>query len=149
MAELGAGGGQGDLNQQCELEVGDPGLVGQLIALCASKLQSQKQLLAGVLELLTSAINDGVPSITLDDCSLISKSEMTESQEDELDELSELPLGKLVPALAKLVTKRKQKKAQTDDHNRTRWPAEPSKRADGLPKQIVSSFGCLNVTNQD
>ena len=131
LAELGAGGGQGDLNQQHELDMRDTAAVGQLMAFCTTKFQGQPQLLASVLQMLSSAIRDQQQSITLDDFSL-----MTESQaENDGDCLDDLPIEKLVPALAKVVTKMKQKQTQSKD----RPVPQSSTRADGLPKRIVSS----------
>ena len=136
MAELGAGGGQNDLNQQHELEVFDPALVGQLIALCASKMQGQPQLLAGVLEMLTFIINGQVQSISLDGTGLTD--DVGGANEDDLDvaNVDELPLDRLMPALAKLVAKTKQKQAQKKDLSKG-GAAGPQLRSDGLPKQIV------------
>ena len=135
MAELGAGGGQGDLNQQHELEVGDTQLVGQLMALCATKMHGQQQLLSSVLQMLTSVINDRVQSITLDNFSSTETS--TGATEDDLAELDEVPLDMLVPALAKLVMKMKQKKSNGSNSRRASASSEAPKRADGLPKRIV------------
>ena len=56
----------GDLDQRHELEVGDTSLVGQLIALCATKLHGQPEIHASVMEKLTSIINGQVQSISLD-----------------------------------------------------------------------------------
>ena len=138
MAELGAGGGQSDLHQQHELDVGDAGVVGQLMALCASKIQGQPQLLSSVLQMLTSVINDGVQSITLEDFELTADAGGALPNDNELPDVNELPLEKLVPALTTLVAKVKQKKVQTSSLSNVQPPADPSRRADGLPKQIVS-----------
>ena len=137
LAELGAGGGKGDLNQQHELEVWDAQLMGQLMALCASKLQGQPQLLTGVLQMLTSFIDEGRQSLALEDLASTTNLGMWESQEVALEELYDLPLEKLVPLLAKVVTKMKQKKVQTGNMNGARQLADHARRADGLPKQIV------------
>ena len=134
MAELGAGGGQGDLNQQHELEIGDTAVVAQLMALCATKLQGQPQLQSSVLQMLSSAISDHRPSIALDDFSLTATHGSADAGVDDLDEL---PIDELVPALAKVVTKMKQKKAQNGD----RPKVQRAKRADGLLKHIV----CTNA----
>ena len=133
MAELGAGGGQGDLDQRHELEVGDTSLVGQLIALCATKLQGQPQVHASVMEMLTSIINGQVQSISLDGLGLTDDA----GAEDDFVSVDELPLERLVPALAKLVARSKQKDGQQQDALLDRRPSSATARPDGLPKQIV------------
>lgn len=137
IAELGAGGGQGDLNQQHELEVSDAELVGQLMALCASKLHGQTQLLSSVLQMLTSVINDRVQSIKLEDFNLTNEYGSA-TGEDHLHDLEDLPLEKLVPTLAKIVMKQKQKKVQSSGSGSRRPSMDAAKRGDGLPKCIVS-----------
>ncbi|KAK5130529.1 hypothetical protein LTR08_001959 [Meristemomyces frigidus] len=136
MAELGAGGGQGDLDQHHELEVGDTSLVGQLIALCATKLQSQPQMHASVMEMLTSIINGHVQSISLDGLGLDDDA----SPEDDLFDVDELPLERLVPALAKLVARSKQKQGQQQDPVASHRPSLAMARSDGLPKQITFPY---------
>ncbi|KAI7156315.1 hypothetical protein KC349_g6375 [Hortaea werneckii] len=135
MAELGAGGGQGDLDQHHELEVWDPSLVGQLIALCASKLNGQPELQASVMQMLKSIIDDRIPSISLDDSELKEESIQNEKGEEGFADLDDLPLERLVPALAKLVTKAKGQGQKEDLFVKDR-SAVSSARADGLPKQI-------------
>lgn len=144
IAELGAGGGQGDLNQQHELEVYDTALVGLLMSLCVSKLQGQPQLLSAVLNMLTSFINDGVQSIKLEDFDLGPGAEGTATDADDLAELDDIPLDKLVPTLAKVVTKQKQRKVHGDKPDRKRASLDPPKRSDGLPRHIVS-VECLRL----
>ncbi|KAI6880951.1 hypothetical protein KC360_g6890 [Hortaea werneckii] len=139
MAELGAGGGQGDLNQHHELEVWDPSLVGQLISLCASKLQDQPQLQASVMQMLTGIIHDRVPSISLDDSCLKEQSIQNETIEEDFANFDDVPLERLVPVLAELVTKAKQG-AQKQDPIRNDSSAVPSARADGLPKRITFPY---------
>ncbi|KAI7536759.1 hypothetical protein KC331_g11295 [Hortaea werneckii] len=135
MAELGAGGGQGDLDQHHELEVWDPSLVGQLIALCASKLNGQPELQASVMQMLKSIIDDRIPSISLDDSELKEQSIQNENGEEGFANLDDLPLERLVPALAKLVTKAKRQGQEEDPFVKDRSSVS-SARADGLPKQI-------------
>ena len=67
MLELGAGGGHGDLNQQHELEVGDPAVVGDLMSLCSCKLHDQKQTLSAILRMLAEVISEGKQSLSLQD----------------------------------------------------------------------------------
>ncbi|GAB1736982.1 hypothetical protein NU219Hw_g348t1 [Hortaea werneckii] len=139
MAELGAGGGQGDLDQHHELEVWDPSLVGQLIVLCASKLHGQPELRASVMQMLTSIIDDRIHSISLDDSELKEQSIQNESGEEGFADFDKLPLGRLVPALAKLVTKAKGQGQKEDPSVRNRSSA-PSARADGLSRQITFPY---------
>ena len=133
MAELGAGGGHGDLDQRHELEVGDTSLVGQLIVLCATKLHGQPQLHASVMEMLTSIINGKVQSISLDGLGLTDDADA----EDDFVNVDELPLDRLVPALSKLVANSKQKEGQQQDVFAGRRPSATTARTDGLPKHIV------------
>ncbi|KAI7214101.1 hypothetical protein KC333_g6212 [Hortaea werneckii] len=139
MAELGAGGGQGDLGQHHELEVWDPSLVGQLIALCASKLHGQPELQASVMQMLTSIIEDRIPSISLDDSELKEESIQNEKGEEGFTNLDDLPLERLVSALAKLVTKAKGQGQKEDRFTKDRSSVF-SARADGLPKQITFPY---------
>jgi len=137
MAELGVGGGQGDFDQQHELEVGDTALVGQLIALCATKLQGQPQLQASVMGLLTKLIHEQVQSISLDGSDFNDDANQT-AEDDDFINVDDLPIERLVPALAKLVDKSKQQLAQQKDPFEKHQPSLSVARPDGLPKQIVS-----------
>lgn len=139
LQELGAGGGQGDLNQQHELEVSDAGIVGQLMALCASKLQGQPKLLYGVLHMLTSVINDGVKSLNLDEFDIATVGDKQSTDEEALADLDELPLDKLVPVLAKYVTKTKLRGTQTGVNEGRSTAVQFAGGAHGPPKHIVSS----------
>ncbi|KAK5737788.1 hypothetical protein LTR17_006436 [Elasticomyces elasticus] len=142
IAELGAGGGQGDLDVHHELDVGDAATVGQLIALCASKLQGQPQLLASVMELLTSFISGQKSTVSLDG-SGFTEACARAAEEADFDNVDDFPIDRLVPALAKLVTKAKQQKLPSST-----LKVVP-KRADGLAKRITfpysrhSSYGEL------
>ncbi|KAI7246924.1 hypothetical protein KC343_g6713 [Hortaea werneckii] len=139
MAELGAGGGQGDLGQHHELEVWDPSLVGQLIALCASKLHGQPQLQESVMQMLTSIIHDRIPSISLDDSNLKEQSIQNENSEEGFANVDDLPLERLVPVLVELITKAKQK-GQEQYTSANDISAVSSARADGLPKRITFPY---------
>ena len=127
MAELGAGGGQHDYAQQHELEFGGTEQVGQLMALCATKLQGEPQLLSSVLHMLTAVINDRKRSINLDDTSSLF----------DVADLEDMPLEKLVPALANMVAEAKQQRAEAGKLDQPKVAATSARRADGLPKQIV------------
>ncbi|KAI7163819.1 hypothetical protein KC324_g12881, partial [Hortaea werneckii] len=139
MAELGAGGGQGDLDQHHELEVWDPSLVGQLIALCASKLNGQPELQASVMQMLKGIIDDRIPFISLDDFELKEESIQNEKGEEGFANLDDLPLERLVPALAKLVTKAKRQDQKGDPFTKDKSSVF-SARADGLPKRITFPY---------
>ena len=107
------------------------------MAFCTRKLQGQPQILAGVLQLLSSVVGDGLNSIELDDFTSTAQTRMSEPDEIGYTDLDGMPLEKLVPALAKVVTNMKLKKSQSTS-NIGQSPAKAEKRADGLPKQIVS-----------
>lgn len=64
IAELGAGGGKGDLNQKEELETGDAVDVGKLMELCAKTIKDER-VLSGVLALLQQVLIDGDDTIDL------------------------------------------------------------------------------------
>jgi hypothetical protein len=70
MAELGAGGGKGDMDQQHELELDDTSALGMLMSLCATKMQGQPKLLSSVMEMLASIMRDPVRAISLDAATL-------------------------------------------------------------------------------
>ena len=64
VAELGAGGGKGDLDQKEELETGDVGDVGKLMELCANQIDDE-ELLSRVLALLQTALDERQGNIDL------------------------------------------------------------------------------------
>lgn len=106
--------------------------------MCATKLQGQPQLLASVMEMLTSLINERVQSISLDGSGLNDDSVQGLGEDDMVD-IDDLPLERLVPALSKLVLKSKLKLAQKKDPFAGMRSSLPLARPDGLPKQIVSN----------
>ncbi|KAI8933852.1 hypothetical protein NX059_009551 [Plenodomus lindquistii] len=65
IAELGAGGGQGDLVQKEELETSDMANIHQLMELCVSSIEDEG-LRAKVVELLERNIQDGVGRLEVD-----------------------------------------------------------------------------------
>ena len=141
MAELGAGGGQGDLNQQHELEVGDDQVVAQLMALCVETMQSQPKALSGVLEELATITKNHIRSISLDGNALAADgTEKSSEGLDDLDALDDLPLERLIPALTKAVEKLKMKQASPKNARSVRSANVGSKTADGLPKQITFPY---------
>jgi hypothetical protein len=65
LAELGAGGGKGDLDQKEELETGDVANIGKLMGLCAKTIKDE-ELLSKVLALLQQALAGGDGTLDLD-----------------------------------------------------------------------------------
>jgi hypothetical protein len=143
IAELGAGGGQSDLNQRHELQFWTSEEVGKLMAFCITKLEGQPQILAGVIELLASVISKEISTLELDDFASTAQTGMSQPHETGYLDLDGMPLEKLVPALAKLVTSGKLKESQANGTNE-QSSIKPAMTADGLPKQIVSRL-CLQV----
>lgn len=137
MPELGAGGGQGDLDQQHELEVGDASTVGMLMSLCATKLKDQPQVLSSVLEMLASMVKDPVHSIALDPSIL--QTDVPGLGEDDVAELDDIPLETLVPALAAIVSKAK------DQGVKVKTP----ENSNNLPRRIVSHSVNLMPADQN
>ncbi|KAF2717878.1 hypothetical protein K431DRAFT_195009, partial [Polychaeton citri CBS 116435] len=137
IAELGAGGGKGDLDQHHELEVGDQQQVGQLMALCASRLSGQPHLLKMVLEILTRSVEDDVQRIKLDH-SVLAQRDHSNAVE-ELTELVSLPLDRLVLALTDLVSKSKY--AQTDGGRDAQLAAQGAQaNYNQLPKRVTFPY---------
>ncbi|KAK4503807.1 hypothetical protein PRZ48_004722 [Zasmidium cellare] len=126
MCEAGAGGGHGDLNQQNELEIDDLGVFADLMELCSAKLKGQPQLLASVRKMLTDAMGDARKKISLDGTELRMDQNGFSQQDQEEADLDDIPLEKLVPALAKAVAKAKQ----------STGPAKRPISADELPNRI-------------
>lgn len=78
IAELGAGGGQGDLNQKEELETGDTANTRQLMELCAASIDGEG-LRTKVLALLEQNLRDGNSKLQID---LQLRNRDQDSQED-------------------------------------------------------------------
>jgi DNA cross-link repair 1C protein len=116
MAELGAGGGKGDLDQQHELEVGDTSALGMLMSLCATKMQDQPKLLSSVMEMLASIMRDPVRAIALDFAAL--HPEQPGADQENTTDFEEMPLESLISARQEI---------NSTNHNIN------------LPKQIVST----------
>ncbi|KXT05698.1 hypothetical protein AC578_5636 [Pseudocercospora eumusae] len=137
MLEPGAGGGEGDLNQQHEIDLSE-GLF-DLIALCAQKLSTQPQLLNSLLQMLNEASSGDRHAITiaLSDIS-IEASTLGDQQEcAALADLDEMPIDRLVLMLAKRVTKMK----QTGALGTSKPPPKSELRSkDGLPKRITFPY---------
>lgn len=150
MGELGAGGGQGDLDQHHELEVADPNTVTQLIALCASKLQGQPEALSSVLKMLTKIIDDHVQSIPLDGSVFLEDNARAAEAEDDFVNVDEVPIDSLIPSLAKVVEQSQQKVAgRTAPPSSSVSHARNAVRSDGLPRQIVGRLSFAMRTCAD
>jgi DNA cross-link repair 1C protein len=138
MAELGAGGGKGDLDQQHELEVGDAGTLGMLMSLCATKMQDQPQRLSGVLQMLASFMQDPVRTIAFDSAML--HPDTTGLVPEDMAELEQLPIDSLIPALASLAAKAKE---QGGENATVLEPGKDTKSARNfktLPKRVVRTI---------
>jgi len=136
MAELGAGGGKGDLDQQHELEVGDAGTLGMLMSLCATKMQDEPQRLNSVLQMLASLMRDPVQTITLDSTML--HADHTGLNQEDMAELEQLPIDSLIPALSSLAAKVKEQGGEHAETLDVRKNVEAAQRSSTrLPKRVV------------
>ena len=136
MAELGAGRGKGDLDQQHELEVGDAGTLGTLMSLCATKMQDQPQLLSSVLQMLASFMRDSAQTITLDPTTL--HPDQTGLNQEDMAELEQLPIDSLIPALASLAAKAKEQGAEHATMLETGQDTKSAQRTNkSLPERVV------------
>ncbi|KAK4988494.1 hypothetical protein LTR50_003898 [Elasticomyces elasticus] len=121
--ELGVGGGQSDLSHTCEFDMNDSASFGQLVALCASKLNNEPQLLTNIVEHLNAIAKDG-HTIQLKLPGPLAGDQITDS-----DASTPFPLDLVVEALVKAV----------QGHPQLSKPTETeSLRKDGLPRVIVS-----------
>ena len=135
MAELGAGGGKGDLDQQHELEVGDTSALGMLMSLCATKMQDQPKLLSSVMEMLASIMRDPVRAIALDFAAL--HPEQPGEDQENVADFEEMPLESLIPALVSLAAKAGQQGDGDVSTISARLETNPTNHNTNLPKQIV------------
>ena len=138
MAELGAGGGKGDLDQQHELEVGDTSALGMLMSLCATKMQDQPKLLSSVMEMLASIMRDPVRAIALDFAAL--HPEQPGEDQKNITDFEEMPLESLIPALVSLAKKAGEQGSEDMSTVSARLETDPAKHNVNLPKQIVSTW---------
>ncbi|KAI5235809.1 hypothetical protein E4T43_09026 [Aureobasidium subglaciale] len=106
IAEIGAGGGQGDLNQTHSLELYDQGSVQQLFLICKRALQAQPELRKPMQEWFATLTERGKESIDLDLEILRDEVDLTSQDGRPVDEfdMDNLPIDKLVPALTRLIT---------------------------------------------
>lgn len=138
MAELGAGGGKGDLGQQHELEVGDISALGMLMSLCATKMQDQPKLLSSVMEMLASIMSDPVRAIALDFAAL--HPEQPGEDQKNITDFEEMPLESLIPALVSLAKKAGEQGSEDMSTVSARLVTDPAKHNSNLQKQIVSTW---------
>ncbi|KAF2868824.1 beta-lactamase-like protein [Massariosphaeria phaeospora] len=94
IAELGVGGGKGDIDQKEELETGDVGDIGHLMELCAKTIEDQ-ELLSKVLALLQKALDESDGKLDLG----------TDFQSKWQDSEDELSLQALVSVLSSHASK--------------------------------------------
>ncbi|THZ50528.1 hypothetical protein D6C90_02510 [Aureobasidium pullulans] len=114
IAEIGAGGGQGDLNQTHSLELYDQGTVQQLLMICRRVLQAQPDLRDQMTQWFSSLMKSGKESIDLDLEILRDEIEHTSQDGKPVDEfdMDNLPIDRLVPALTRLITGKSDQEAQ-------------------------------------
>ncbi|GAB7329712.1 hypothetical protein MBLNU13_g01444t1 [Cladosporium sp. NU13] len=138
MAELGAGGGKGDLDQQHELEVGDTNALGLLMSLCATKMQDQPKLLSSVMEMLASIMRDPVRAIALDFAAL--HSEQPGEDQENITDFEEWPLESLIPALVSLAAKAGEQGNGSVSAVSARPDTISTNHNTNLPKQITFPY---------
>lgn len=110
-AELGAGGGHGDLDQIHELELNDLSAIGSLMELCSTRLSNQPELRSKVFEWLGKSVKQGGRNVKIDTTAFFDA--LHEGDEEGVDELDSVPLDRLVTALGRLVSEEvKEKKVQ-------------------------------------
>ncbi|KAK4555753.1 hypothetical protein LTR86_006973 [Recurvomyces mirabilis] len=137
VAELGAGGGNGDLDAKHELELGDAALIGNLITLCATRLQDQPQQQAEVLGLLTGFITARTSSVPMSGSILAADIARGGEDHDEGGiDIDEVPLDRILPILAGLLDSKRKKKEDTA----ILMSRAANKRPDGLTKQITFPY---------
>ncbi|KAG2163344.1 hypothetical protein JADG_003083 [Aureobasidium aubasidani] len=114
IAEIGAGGGQGDLNQTYSLELYDQGTVQQLLMTCRRVLQAQPDLRDQMTQWFSTLMKSGKESIDLDLEILRDEVEHTSQDGKPVDEfdMDNLPIDKLVPALTRLITGKSDQEAE-------------------------------------
>ncbi|KAF1926194.1 uncharacterized protein M421DRAFT_94059 [Didymella exigua CBS 183.55] len=111
IAESGAGGGKGDLDQKEELETGDVAATGRLMELCAQSI-NDPELLSEVLKVLQYALTTGSASV---DVGLQMQKESQVSEDS-------LSLQRFVAALSSHASKLLQDKPETHRNKTIRFP---------------------------
>ncbi|KAF2767013.1 hypothetical protein EJ03DRAFT_276957 [Teratosphaeria nubilosa] len=131
MAEIGAGGGQGDLGQH-ELDINDMQTLGMLFSLVMSKVQDGAQQKA-VIEMLNDFMTKGKSSIAFDDFDF--EDEEGPDDVDGKNEDIDRPIGAIVPILARLAA---QSRSMSGSGTGAHTPL-PSARS-APPKQITFPY---------
>ena len=111
VAELGAGGGKGDLDQREELETADVAAMGRLMELCAQSINNP-DLVSKVLKLLQHALTTGIASMDL---------ELQLQKESQVSD-DDLSLQKLVAALSFNASKKQSDNAEAYRNTTIRFP---------------------------
>lgn len=99
-AEMGAGGGQGDLDQIHELELWDIAAVGNLIEYCNQRLQDKPDLQQKVLAWLAKSVKQGGQNVRIDTAGFF---EALYGDNEDADAIDNAPLERLINALEVLV----------------------------------------------
>ncbi|KAK6436667.1 hypothetical protein LTR95_007139 [Oleoguttula sp. CCFEE 5521] len=137
IAELGAGGGQGDLDQQHELEVFDLAQLGALMKLCTDQLHGQPKAMKSVMRLVASLIEDPRQTIALDFAALLEVHMETTAEGGLGVDADELSLSSLVPALVRLAAKQE---GEQLEKAAPFTPKGSKRRADHLPNRITFPY---------
>ena len=131
MAELEAGGGQDDFAYTRDILLGDAATIAKLVTLCVKELQGQPEVMNRVVGMLTSCVEKGISVLTLRGLGLGEDANL--SLDEGFDAVDDPPLERLVPALAHLATHGQLQHGAVGVSTDTAL-----RRADGLPRQIVS-----------
>lgn len=132
MKELGAGGGQGDLDQQHELEFYDGNIFELLLSFCETKLRHQPALLAKINRVIGPLSKQPINPLPIDAAALHAQNAVDGLEG--LDELDQMPLEEFMPILIKIVTS--EQATQPADSAVLRSIGQDNSHR--LPKQIVS-----------
>jgi len=102
-SEMGAGGGQGDLDQIHELELWDIAAVGSLIEFCNKRLHDKPILQQKVLAWLAKSVKQGGQNVRIDTTGFF---EALYGDDKEADALDDAPLDRLINALEVLLAEK-------------------------------------------
>jgi DNA cross-link repair 1C protein len=122
IAEIGVGGGQGDLNQTHSLELYDQGSIQQLLLICNRALQAQPELRQPMKDWFSTLMKSGKESIDLDLEILRDEVEITSQEgrpDDEFD-MDNLPIDKLIQEAEDRVKQQRQIVSASHDLPRLR-----------------------------
>lgn len=131
MAEPGAGGVQDDFAYTRDILLGDAATIAKLVTLCVKELQGQPEVMNRVVGMLTSCVEKGISVLSLRGSELGEDAKL--SSDEGFDDVDDPPRERLVPALVHLATHGQMQHGAVGVSNDT-----VLRRADGLPKQIVS-----------